>query len=146
MLCWLCCLPFCTVSLVPVGKQLKNQNIPGPFTEAGLHHCICENLFLVEVALDGCSDFCVITAGTYEVLWSSLLLEGACQSHFIRSSTASSSLQLSKSHPSIFSLRTTCSSAVHPHPSGEMIWCSSHNSFPEQDACSDQHSELLRKT
>lgn len=146
VLCWLCCLPFCKVSLVPAGKQLKDQDIAGALSEAGLHYCRCENLFSVEVARDGCSDCSMATAGTSAVLWSSLLLEGACHSHFMRSSTASCSLQLSNSHPSILSLWTTCSSAVHPHPSGDMVWCSLCNSFPEWGACSDQHSKLLRKT
>lgn len=73
----LCCLPFCMASLVPVGKQQKNQDIAGASSEAGLHSCMCENLVLVEVALHDCSDFSIVTAGTSGVLWSSLLLEGA---------------------------------------------------------------------
>lgn len=66
------CLP-----ALPQLCHLENNKKSGASSEAGLHYCTCENLVLVEVALDGCSDFGVVTAGTSGVLWSSILLEGA---------------------------------------------------------------------
>lgn len=142
----LCCLPFCSGSLVPVGKQQKDQDIPGASSEAGLHYCMCENLVLVAVALDGGSDPALSQRGPVECSGPASCVKGPWHSHSMRPSRASASLQLSNSHPWKSSLWATCSSALHPHPSGGMIWCSLWRSFLERDACSDQHSGLLRKT
>lgn len=82
-------LPFCTVSLVSVGQQWKDQGIP----EAGLHCCTCGNLFVAEVALHGCCDSRAVTAGT------SAVSAPACplSQPLMRPSPAPSSLQLSNS-------------------------------------------------
>lgn len=113
-------------------KTIKESGIPGASSEAGLHYCTCENVFLVEVALDGCSDFSVATAGIPGVLWSSLPLEAAL------------SQPLHEVKHSFIQPAVLKQPSMNIQPLNNLFQCSSSTSFRREDLVSI--TQLISRT